>query len=85
VKVLTVRLPEPLVAEIETESRARKMSKSDVVRDRLRLASSARRRRQGSLIHIEDLIGSVDALPVDLSARRKAYLKSTGYGQKRPR
>jgi Arc/MetJ-type ribon-helix-helix transcriptional regulator len=85
VKVLTVRLPEPLVAEIETESRARKMSKSDVVRDRLRLASSARRRRQGSLVHIEDLIGSVDALPVDLSARRKAYLKSTGYGQKRPR
>lgn len=84
-KVLTVRLPEPLVAEIETESRARKMSKSDVVRDRLRLASSARRRRQGSLVHIEDLIGSVDALPVDLSARRKAYLKSTGYGQKRPR
>jgi Arc/MetJ-type ribon-helix-helix transcriptional regulator len=85
VKILTVRLPEPLVAEIETESRARKMSKSDVVRERLRLASSGRRRRQGSVAHIVDLIGSVDALPVDLSARRKAYLKSTRYGQKRPR
>jgi Arc/MetJ-type ribon-helix-helix transcriptional regulator len=33
-KTLTVRLPEPLVAEIEAESYARKISKSDVVRGR---------------------------------------------------
>ncbi len=84
-KTLTVRLPEALAAEIETESRARKMSKSDIVRDRLRLAPSGRKRRQESVAFIADLIGSVDTLPADLSARRKAYLKSTGYGQKRPR
>jgi len=34
-KTLTVRLPEPLVADIEEESRGRKISKSDVVRERL--------------------------------------------------
>jgi hypothetical protein len=73
------------VAGIEAESRARKMSKSDVVRERLRLTSSGRRRRQGSVAYIADLIGSVDTLPVDLSARRKAYLKSTIYGRKLPR
>jgi hypothetical protein len=80
-KTLTVRLPEPLVAEIEAESRVRKISKSDVVRERL-LARKAP--RPASLEGIADLIGSVDGLPADLSARKKWYLKATGYGQKRP-
>jgi Arc/MetJ-type ribon-helix-helix transcriptional regulator len=84
-KTLTVRLPEPLVAEIEAESRGRKISKSDVVRERLRLAAGSARSRPGSLVAIADLIGSVDGLPADLSARRKRYLKATGYGQKRAR
>ena len=39
-KTLTVRLPEPLAAAIEAESRGRKISKSDVVRERLELAAS---------------------------------------------
>jgi len=30
-------------------------------------------------------IGSVDGLPADLSAQKKRYLRSTGYGRKRPR
>ena len=34
-KPLTVRLPESLVAEIELESQTRRVSKSDVVRERL--------------------------------------------------
>ena len=33
---------------------------------------------------IADLVGSVDRLPQDLSGRTKKYLKSTGYGEKRP-
>ena len=83
-KTLTVRLPEPLVAEIEAESHVRKISKSDVVRERLRHApASARGGRPGSLDGIADLIGAVDGLPADLSARKKHYLKATGYGQKR--
>ena len=84
-KSLTVRLPEPLVAEIEAESRGRKVSKSDVVRERLRLARRTVRRRAASLDAIADLIGSVDGLPADLSGRRKRYLRATGYGEKRTR
>jgi hypothetical protein len=34
-KSLTIRLPDSLVAELESESRARRVSKSDVVRERL--------------------------------------------------
>ena len=83
-KTLTVRLPEPLVADIEAESRGRKISKSDVVRERLERAPR-KRRHTASFNAIADLIGSVDNLPTDLTARKKQYLKQTGYGQKRPR
>jgi Arc/MetJ-type ribon-helix-helix transcriptional regulator len=83
-KTLTVRLPEPLVADIEAESRERKISKSDVVRERLRAASGSAQRQAPTLAAIADLIGSVDGLPVDLSTRKKQYLRVTGYGRKRP-
>jgi Arc/MetJ-type ribon-helix-helix transcriptional regulator len=86
VKTLTVRLPEALVAEIEVESKARGISKSDVVRERLHGAPRpAARRALRALDSIADLVGSVDGLPPDLSARRKHYLRVTGYGQKRAR
>ena len=83
-KTLTVRLPEPIAAAIEAESRERGVSKSDVVRERLE-CSPAFRTRTDSLDDIADLIGSVDGLPRDLSARKKAYLRSTGYGRNRSR
>lgn len=81
-KTLTVRLPEALVAQIEAESRKRKLSKSDVVRERLSRAAEA---RPAALDAIADLIGSVEGRPADLSARRKDYLTATSYGRKRPR
>lgn len=82
-KTLTVRLPEALVAQIEAESRRRKLSKSDVVRERLTATGEA---RQPALLDaIADIVGSVEGLPRDLSARTRKYLKSTGYGEKRPR
>jgi Arc/MetJ-type ribon-helix-helix transcriptional regulator len=84
-KSLTVRLPEPLIADIEAESRGRKISKSDIVRERLELAARQRRRRTDSFNAIADLVGSVRDLPADLSERKKSYLRTTGYGQKRPR
>ena len=83
-KTLTVRLPEALVAEIEAESRERKRSKSDVVRERLSAAARAPSLRTLPDT-IADLVGSVDGLPADLSKRKKAYLKTTGYGRKRTR
>jgi Arc/MetJ-type ribon-helix-helix transcriptional regulator len=84
-KTLTVRLPEALVAEIEAESRGRKLSKSDVVRERLSVPSGRARRRPAAVHAIADLIGSVEGLPPDLAARKQTYLKRTGYGQKRHR
>jgi Arc/MetJ-type ribon-helix-helix transcriptional regulator len=84
-KTLTVRLPEALVAQIEAESRRRKLSKSDVVRERLTEGGRSRHRQPALLDAIADIVGSVDGLPRDLSARTKKYLKSTGYGHKRTR
>ena len=84
-KTLTVRLPEALVAQIEAESRRRKLSKSDVIRERLTDSGRSRRRQTAMLDAIADVVGSVDGLPRDLSAQTKKYLKSTGYGRKRAR
>jgi hypothetical protein len=85
VKTRTVRLPEPLVADIEAESRGRKISKPDVGRERLQIATGSARRPAAPLDAIADLIGSVDGLPADLSARTKQYLRATSYGRKRSR
>ena len=84
-KTLTVRLPESLAAAIEAESRRRKLPKSDVVRERLQRAPPAASEPGSPAYAVADLIGSVDGLPADLSARKKAYLRTTGYGRKRPR
>ena len=83
VKTLTVRLPAAIANDIEVESRERGISKSDVVRERLTRRGAGR--RANGLEAIADLVGAVDALPADLSARRKDYLRTTGYGLKRPR
>lgn len=83
-KTLTVRLPDALVSQIEVELRRRKLSKSDIVRERLS-NPAASTRGSATLDAIADLIGSVDGLPTDLSANKKKYLRITGYGRKRPR
>jgi hypothetical protein len=89
-KTMTFRLPEELVAEIDTEARRRGASRSDVVRERL--ATYAPRASESRVIPsfsdlAGDLIGSVtgDGLPPDLSAKKKHYLKAMGYGQARDR
>ena len=84
-KTLTVRLPEKLAADIEAESRERRVTKSDIVRERLERAP-ATPRSTALLDSIAHLFGSVeDDLPADLSARKKHYLRTMGYGRKRPR
>jgi len=83
-KMLTVRLPDELAAQIEAESLWRKVSKSEIVRERLTrtpLGGEA----TDPLHTIRDLVGSADGLPSDLSSRKKEYLRAIGYGQKRPR
>jgi Arc/MetJ-type ribon-helix-helix transcriptional regulator len=83
-KTLTVCLPEVLAQEIEAESKTRKFSTSDVVRERLQRTAETRQRRSAPFVAIADLIGSVDCLPSDLSTLRKRHLEATNYGCKRP-
>lgn len=73
-KAINVRLPEPLVAEIEAEARARRISKSDVVRERLERAPV----HPGAdpLASIRDLIGSVDGGRPELTSRKKDHLRA---------
>jgi hypothetical protein len=82
-KSLTVRLPDDLVDRLEAEAKRRKMSKTDIVRERLALPAEAE--RSSTLDAIADLIGSVEGLPPDLSSKKKEYLRTTGYGRKRHR
>ena len=82
---LTVRLPDQLVREIETESQERNCAKSDVVRERLHRGARPASSSSARLNLIADLIGSVDGLPADMSGRRKRYLKTKSYGKKRSR
>lgn len=82
-KSLTVRLPDHLVERLEAEARRRKMSKSDIVRERLSATSA--QPETSTLASISDLIGSVEGLPPDLSGKKKEYLRTTGYGRKRHR
>jgi Arc/MetJ-type ribon-helix-helix transcriptional regulator len=84
-KTFSVRLPEALVAHIEAESRRRKVSKSHVIRERLMGSERSRQRQPALLDAIADLVGSVDGLPRDLSARTKKYLRSTDHGERRTR
>jgi len=72
VKTLTVRLPDALVLDIEQEARSRRVSKSDVVRERLRQAKPSPTHGMRDLIG--DLVGSVEGLPPKLSANKKKYL-----------
>ena len=90
-KTLTVRLPDALVTQIERESRLRRISKSDVVRERLqeRPAQPPAPVPTGGSMRdlIGDLIGSVrdDGLPADLSSNKKKYLPELIRAAKRHR
>ena len=85
-KTLTVRLPLSVIADLEAESRRRKITKSDVVRDRLqRGGEAAAGAGPDPLEGLRDLMGSVEGLPRDLSARKKHYLRNLRYGQNHPR
>jgi hypothetical protein len=80
-KTITVKLPDPVAAEIEAESRRRGLTKSDVIRERLQ----QERPETMALDSIADLIGSVKGLPADMSGKKKTYLRQTNYGRDRSR
>ena len=84
-KTVTFRLPAGLIKDLEREAKARRVSKSDVVRDRLHAGTSPAQLRHVQFDGIADLIGAVHDLAPDVSGYRKRRLKATGYGRKRPR
>jgi len=73
-KTCSIRLSKRLVAEIEAEARARRISKSDVMRERLERTPPMT--TADPLASIRDLVGSVEGLPEDLSSRKKEYLRA---------
>lgn len=79
VKTLTLKLPDPLFAEIATDAKARNVSRSQVVRERLAY-KSADANQKSLWSRMEDLVIESDSLPADLSSN-KAHLK--GYGKNR--
>lgn len=81
-KTLTLKLPDALLAEIAREARARNVSKSEIVRERLRQRSSSSTNGTAASLwsQMEDLVIHSDTLPTNLSAD-KAHLK--GYGKNR--
>ncbi len=82
-KSITVRLPDCVVDDIEAEAQKRKMSKTDIIRERLTRPQSPTPTDQWSDL-LARVAGSVEG-PTDLSSNVKKYLKSTGYGRNRSR
>ena len=80
-KTLTVHLPDPLAAELAAEARARRISMSHLIRERLSIPHG----NAFADAAFADLVGSLDGLPADLSARKKRYLRTRGDGRKHRR
>ena len=73
-KTLTVKLPDPLFAEISSDAKTRRISKSEIVRERLTLSGMS---RNSLWSRMEDLVIERDSLPKDLSVNKK-HMKNYG-------
>ena len=82
-KTLTIKVPDPLFAEIASAAKLRKVSKSEIIRERLAAKGGKVSNSKPSLwSRMEDLVISDESLPEDLSSK-KSHLQ--GYGKKRSR
>jgi hypothetical protein len=78
-KTLTVKLPDPLFAEISRMAEQRKVPKSEIVRERLEQGAS---NTMSLWQRLEDLVVRDDAAPNDLSSNKNHL---AGYGKNRDR
>jgi predicted transcriptional regulator len=78
-QTLSLKLPEDLLADLEREARARRVSKSALVRESLEAALRRRSRRGASSCYdlARDLAGTVKGLPRDL-ATNPAHMEGFG-------
>ncbi len=73
-RTITVKLHDSTLADIESEARSRRMTRSDILRERLERSKTSR----GSVWDkMQDLVVSNDRAPVDL-ASNKARLNRYG-------
>jgi hypothetical protein len=85
-QTLVLRIPDDLAREMEAEAREARLTKSEIARRRLIAAGTQNPHPTSGFDLIADLIGTVKGGPGDMSARKKDYLKSQGYGKsRRPR
>jgi hypothetical protein len=84
-QTLVLRIPDDLAAEIEAEARRLNSTKSKVARARLIAGRETARTSSAGFDLIGDLVGAEKGGPADVSARKKHYLKTTGYGREKPR
>lgn len=78
-QTISLKLPDDLLAELETEAKARRITKSAIVRESL--AKALRRKSPASEVSCfdlaSDLAGKVKGLPVDL-AENAEYMEDFG-------
>jgi hypothetical protein len=84
-QTLVLRIPDDLAADIEAEARQLNSTKSEVARARLAAGRKAADPSGTGFDLIRDLVGTDTGGPGDLSARKKHYLKATGFGREKPR
>lgn len=84
-QTLVLRIPDDLARELEAEARKTRLTKSEVARRRLMAGGSPNQEPAAGFDLIADLVGTIEDGPSDMSARKKEYLKITGYGESRHR
>ncbi len=82
-QILVLRISDDLARELEAESKKTQLTKSEVARRRLIAAGSQSHESNSGFDLIADLIGTIEGGPDDMSARKKDYLKTKGYGKPR--
>jgi predicted transcriptional regulator len=78
-RTISLKLPEDLVADLQREAKARRITKSAVVRESVE-AALRRRSRRGAVSCYDlarDLAGAVKGLPRDLASNPK-YMEGFG-------
>jgi hypothetical protein len=84
-QTLVLRIPDDLARELAAEAEKSRLTKSEVARRRLIAAGPQSHGAASGFDLIADLIGTVEGGPVDMSSRKKEYLKKKGYGKSRHR
>lgn len=78
-RTISLKLPDDLLAELNREAKARRVSKSALVRESVEIALRRRSRRGAASCYdmAHDLAGTVKGLPRDLASNPK-YMEGFG-------